>query len=454
MKKLVLAFILILSAVLAFSSCETSEKACEHSFSEWSVITEASCDKDGEKEAVCELCGEKKTEKIDMLGHDYKDTVVEPTKSDDGYTEHTCSRCGDTYIDSTVPAIGSEGLAYEVAEEKTCVITGIGTCTDTDIVIPQTIEGFTVVGIKSRAFMNSATIVSVKIPVTVVSVGASAFSGCTSLIDVIIEVKVEDDVPEAETPSDETKPAEDDLPIEDGKTVEDYEQISIAEDAFEGCKDLKKIKIHKKQDHKPQKPQRPDDTTAVVTEKEEDTTEIVDTTVFVTSDGTGTDADTSYIPVESGTVATEPITTVPTTTVPVTTPDTTPGTAPVETTVPVTAKPVDTTAPVTAPVTSAPATVKPVDTTAPNVERPTGPSITEHDQWTGRIVHFDDGTNFTLGTYVATKDTFTFTISYKGKPIRSIEKVEIQSNPGVLDIKYEGTTPTIRPLSEVKACII
>ena len=164
--KTIRILILAIVMILAFASCEKKENACEHSFSEWSVITAADCENDGEKEAVCELCGEKKTEKIDMLGHDYKNTVVEPTKSDDGYTEHTCSRCGDTYIDSTVPAIGSEGLAYEVSEEKTCVITGMGTCTDTDIVIPQTIEGFTVVGIKSRAFMNSATIVSVKIPVT------------------------------------------------------------------------------------------------------------------------------------------------------------------------------------------------------------------------------------------------------------------------------------------------
>jgi len=254
MKKLFLAFILILSAVLAFSSCETSEKACEHSFSEWSVITEASCEKDGEKEAVCELCGEKKTEKTDKLGHvtaidsaveatctetglsegahcsvcekilteqettlalghDYKDTVVEPTKTEEGYTEHTCSRCGDTYKDTPVPATGSVGLTYEVTADNTCVITGMGTCSDTEIIIPKTIDGYTVVGIKSKAFMNSAAITSIAIPETVATVEASAFSGCTALRDVSVE----------------------------------KEDAFIAEDAFIGCKELQNIEVGEKE---------------------------------------------------------------------------------------------------------------------------------------------------------------------------------------------------------------
>ena len=33
-------------------------------------------------------------------GHTYQDTVVEPTAEAEGYTEHTCWRCGDSYRDS------------------------------------------------------------------------------------------------------------------------------------------------------------------------------------------------------------------------------------------------------------------------------------------------------------------------------------------------------------------
>ena len=40
------------------------------------------------------------TESIRKTGHKYVDTVVEPTDTEKGYTEHTCSVCGDTYRDN------------------------------------------------------------------------------------------------------------------------------------------------------------------------------------------------------------------------------------------------------------------------------------------------------------------------------------------------------------------
>ena len=39
-------------------------------------------------------------------GHDYNSVVTEPTCTEDGYTTHTCSSCGDNYTDSTVAASG------------------------------------------------------------------------------------------------------------------------------------------------------------------------------------------------------------------------------------------------------------------------------------------------------------------------------------------------------------
>ena len=63
----------------------------------------------------------------------------------------------------------------------TCVITGIGTCTDTNINIPATISGYTVVGIASSAFSNNSSLTSVTIPNSVTSISDSAFSGCSSL---------------------------------------------------------------------------------------------------------------------------------------------------------------------------------------------------------------------------------------------------------------------------------
>lgn len=39
------------------------------------------------------------------LGHSYTDTVVAPAPGVQGYTQHTCSRCGDTYSDNYVDAL-------------------------------------------------------------------------------------------------------------------------------------------------------------------------------------------------------------------------------------------------------------------------------------------------------------------------------------------------------------
>ncbi len=38
-----------------------------------------------------------------MANHNYNDKVVNPTGSEEGYTLHTCSACGDSYKDSFVP---------------------------------------------------------------------------------------------------------------------------------------------------------------------------------------------------------------------------------------------------------------------------------------------------------------------------------------------------------------
>ena len=45
---------------------------------------------------------------IAALGHNYVATVTPPTETTQGYTTHTCSRCGDSYVDTYVPALGSD----------------------------------------------------------------------------------------------------------------------------------------------------------------------------------------------------------------------------------------------------------------------------------------------------------------------------------------------------------
>ena len=46
---------------------------------------------------------------VPALGHDYAETVVAPTCTEDGYTLHTCGRCGDEKTDAVVGKLGHTG---------------------------------------------------------------------------------------------------------------------------------------------------------------------------------------------------------------------------------------------------------------------------------------------------------------------------------------------------------
>ena len=58
----------------------------------------------------------------------------------------------DTDSTVTEALVCSEGLAYASNGDGTCSVIGIGTCTDTDVVIPKTYNGENVTGIGDEAF--------------------------------------------------------------------------------------------------------------------------------------------------------------------------------------------------------------------------------------------------------------------------------------------------------------
>lgn len=117
--------------------------------------------------------------------HEYVSTVVAPTKTEDGYTEHVCKSCNDSYTDSKTYAIGSIGLEYTLSG-NTCTITGIGTATDKDLYIPAYIEGHAVNKIEEKAFEGNDTITKIVIAEGVLSIGNRAFKGCTKLQEITI----------------------------------------------------------------------------------------------------------------------------------------------------------------------------------------------------------------------------------------------------------------------------
>ena len=87
-------------------------------------------------------------------------------------------------VDTTsfvIPSKISEGLTYALnADGVSYSVTGIGTCTDTELVIPSTYEGLPVTTIGVEAFAESS-LTSVIIPNSVISIGSGAFYKCDSL---------------------------------------------------------------------------------------------------------------------------------------------------------------------------------------------------------------------------------------------------------------------------------
>ena len=83
--------------------------------------------------------------------------------------------------------IYSEGLAYRLNSDGTgYAVVGIGTCTDTNIVIPATYEGKPVTRIGEAAFRGCYGLLCVTIPDSVISIEEYAFEQCVNLTSVTI----------------------------------------------------------------------------------------------------------------------------------------------------------------------------------------------------------------------------------------------------------------------------
>lgn len=141
------------------------------------------------EKASCEVCSQKYGE----LG-------------ECNYVNNICTVCGNKQ--------SSEGLAYESITvdgvDGVCV-SGLGDCTDTDIVISNDYQNKPILSIATNAFKDCGLITSIVIGDKVTNIGDYAFSQCYSLESVVI-----------------------------GNGV-----TSIGESVFEGCKSLTSIVIKK-----------------------------------------------------------------------------------------------------------------------------------------------------------------------------------------------------------------
>ena len=68
---------------------------------------------------TCSRCDYTTYNELAALGHSYDAVVTDPTCTEEGYTTHTCSTCGDVYVDTVVDALGHyDCLTLGIVESK------------------------------------------------------------------------------------------------------------------------------------------------------------------------------------------------------------------------------------------------------------------------------------------------------------------------------------------------
>ena len=98
-----------------------------HKWSSWNTTKTATCTVNGSKTRTCSVCQKDETQAIAKLGHNYKKTVILPTCTTNGYTNHKCTRCGDEYNDTETDMIAHKFGEWIVTTKPTCTAKGVET---------------------------------------------------------------------------------------------------------------------------------------------------------------------------------------------------------------------------------------------------------------------------------------------------------------------------------------
>ena len=132
-----------------------------HTYGEWKTLSEPDCTNPGRRERTCKECGFVQTQDTSPLGHD-------------GHNNE-CVRCGKKAAEPQVFAISDyingDGLW----------ITKYSGTNETDLLIPDVVDGKPVVCIAGSAFEGDETIVSVSLPDNVTQIGGFSFGYCPNL---------------------------------------------------------------------------------------------------------------------------------------------------------------------------------------------------------------------------------------------------------------------------------
>ena len=103
---------------------DSETAALGHAMGEWEAVKAPTCTEAGEERRSCSRCGHVETGVLEPAGHSYESVVTEPGCETVGYTTHTCTVCGDSYVDSETAALGHAMGEWEIVKAPTCTETG------------------------------------------------------------------------------------------------------------------------------------------------------------------------------------------------------------------------------------------------------------------------------------------------------------------------------------------
>ena len=131
----------LVPAAMAAEDCTLNGQ--EHRYDSWSVTKEPTCTDAGVQERSCSVCGAKDTGSVEPLGHDFSGagtTTKSPTCTESGILELKCSRC-DATTTRIIDPLGHK-WNWKVTQEATCQAPGVetGTCSVCNAVVTKPIS--------------------------------------------------------------------------------------------------------------------------------------------------------------------------------------------------------------------------------------------------------------------------------------------------------------------------
>lgn len=86
----------------------------------------------------------------------------------------------------------SQGLSYKINNDSTYTLVGIGDCKDSNIIVPQSHDGFPITKIGDDAFSHQPNITSISLSSSIKTIGDRSFFNCKNLSHINFGTSIED----------------------------------------------------------------------------------------------------------------------------------------------------------------------------------------------------------------------------------------------------------------------